>query len=397
MKGFHIPLAQRKVICGRLIFFQAAYPDRLNLLSAGAESEFDQVRDNVFRLTEQAASSSPNSEPLDIFLRGLLGDLDSQMQPQLRGKHGVLFRPLQDDLRGTAERISCLACSAVRPRICDGGNKDDEIVRNGGVCIAPIRSMFDVAAQVTTESYAKHCNLFDPEAAPELSFSTSFCNSKPHTIPGDYFVGGATTHHDDPLPRSDVDLCLWPNRFDWNAYTAILYVLFHECICHAYQGMKPLRPKPFNDGFVEGWMDWIAFECFRRHLQSGPSSLFVQASLDAGTAFHLLRSDYNHKEKSDQASICALGRSVARSLGKLLERLPESASNPWSSLLMMSFDMNMVGGLSDRELLALYNRLRPEEQHDSPNLDEVVQPLRKYLHSKEIGSLLESVIHLTNE
>ena len=58
MNVFHLPLAQRKTICGRLLYFQAAYPGRLNFVVAGAESEFDQVRDNVFRLTEQAVSSS---------------------------------------------------------------------------------------------------------------------------------------------------------------------------------------------------------------------------------------------------------------------------------------------------------------------------------------------------
>ena len=57
MNVFHLPLAQRKTICGRLLYFQAAYPGRLNFVVAGAESEFDQVRDNVFRLTEQAVSS----------------------------------------------------------------------------------------------------------------------------------------------------------------------------------------------------------------------------------------------------------------------------------------------------------------------------------------------------
>jgi hypothetical protein len=394
LKGFHIPLAQRKLICGRLVFFQAAYPGRLSLLTAGAESEFDQVRDNIFRLTERAPYSSPDSEPLDYFLGRLLGDLEDQMRPNLRGQHGALFRLIQDDIRGTVERISCLGCTPVRPRICDGGNKDDEIVGNGGACIAPIRAMFDDAVQVTTGSYVKYCNLFGPKGAPDLSFSTSFCNSKPHDIPGDYFVGAVTTHNDS---SAQVDLCLWPNRFDWNTYAAITYVLFHECICHAYQGMRPVRPKPLNDGFVEGWMDWIAFECFRKHLESTPAKPSVQDSLDAGTAFHLLRSDYNHKEKSDRASICALGRSGAQSFEHLLKRLPESASDPWSSLLMVSFDLNLVGGLSDRELYALYMRLTPERQLDSPKLEELVQPLRKYLNSRKIEYLLDDIIRLTNE
>ena len=392
MKGSHIPLAQRKLICGRLAFFQAAYPVRLRLLNAGVESEFNQVRDNVFHLTERAPSSSPNSEPLDIFFDRLLGDLNLQMLPHLQGKHGALFRPLQDEIRRTVERISCLECSPVR--ICDGGNKDDEIVGKGGTCIAPIRAMFDVAAQVTTQSYAKYCNLFDPGGAQALSFSTSFCNRKPHDIPGDYFVGAVTTHNG---PSAQVDLCLWPNRFDWITYAAIMYVLFHECICHGYQGMRPARPKPLNDGFIEGWMDWIAFKCFRKHLESTADEPFVEAWLDHGTSFHLLRSDYNHKEKSPRASICALGRSAAQSFERLLKRLPELASDTWSSLLMFSFDMNIVGGLSDTELLALYNRLQLREELDSPNLDQLVQPLRNYLNSREIRGLLDSIIHLTNE
>ena len=53
---------------------------------------------------------------------------------------------------------------------------------------------------------------------------------------------------------------MWPKKFDWDTYAAILYVFFHECICHAYQGMKPLRPRPLGDGFAEDWpMDWYCF------------------------------------------------------------------------------------------------------------------------------------------
>jgi hypothetical protein len=391
MNLVHIPLAQRKAICGRLLFFQAA-PNRLAFLGAGAESEFDQVRDNLFKLTEQGASSSQDNEPLDTFLQRLLTDFGYQMQPQLRGKHGILFQPLYALLESSIKAFSCNQCSPLRPHICDGGSKDDAIVSTGGACIAPIRVMFDIAAQATKTWYSQCCNLFNPQQAPALMFSTSFRNSKPHDIPGDYFVGGVTKPHAHPQLIAEIDLCLWPKKFDWNTYAVLLYVLFHECICHAYQGMRAFRPKPVTDGFSEGWMDWIAFECFRRHIQQSPPTTTLQAYLDSGTKFHLLRVDYNDKERSDQASISAFGRSVAQKFAYMLERLPESASDPWSNLLMTSFDINVAGGLSDKELAILDKYLTEKGALDAPLLDAATESIRNYLKSKDIYHILKFLI-----
>jgi hypothetical protein len=385
---FHLPLAQRKTICGRLLFFQAAYPDRLRFLVAGAESEFDQVRDNVFSLTEQAISSSHDSEPLDQFLKKLQADLGYQMHPQLTGKHANLFEPLLADIGRNIAAISCDQCSPIRPRVCDGGSQDDEIVRTGGVCIAPIQKMFEIAAQATQQWYAKSCNLFRVQDSPQLVLSTSFTNGKPHDIPGDYFVGGVTRQH-DAAKTAEINLSVWPKKFDWNTYAAILYVLFHECICHAYQGTKAFRPRPVSDGFAEGWMDWIAFECFRKHLELSPKTPSLQAYLDAGTQLHLLRVDYNHPEKSAQSSICAFGRSVAQKFSLLLHRLPKFAPDPWASLLMASFDLDMAGGLSDQELVILDDCLPAEGALDSPRLEQVTEAVSKYLVSKDIYDIFK--------
>ena len=372
------------MICARLLFFQAAYPDRLKLLLAGAESEFDQVRDNLFRLTEQSLSSSPNSIPLDDFLQILLGDLHQQMGPQLGGQYGSLFQPVYNDIQKSVNGISCARCSPLTPRICDGGTKDDQIVQGGGACIAPIRSMFDSAAKSATDNYSKWCSLFRSGAARQLKFSTSFMNGKPHDIPGDYFVGAVTTYHTQPSATAEVELRLWPKKFDFNTYAAIHYVLFHECICHAYQDTLPLRSIVLKDGFIEGWMDWIAFECFRRELSPKPS---FAAFVDTGTAFHLLRGDYNHRDRSDQASVCAFGWSIAQRFEKLLQRLPESASDPWSCLLMLSFDLNVTGGLSDTEL-AVLDGLLLKDGGDQPDVETLVDPLRKYLVSNKIDDFL---------
>ena len=121
MNVFHLPLAQRKTICGLILYFQAAHPGRLNFVVAGAESEFDQVRDNVFRLTEQAVSSSEDSEPLDQFLNRLHTDLGDQMRPRnRRASTPVCFSPCTLRSDATSRGFSCGQCSPIRPRICDG-------------------------------------------------------------------------------------------------------------------------------------------------------------------------------------------------------------------------------------------------------------------------------------
>jgi hypothetical protein len=385
----HIPLAQRKTICGRLLFFEVAYPDRMKFLVTGVESEFDQVRNNVFSLTEQAASSSADSEPLDQFLKRLNTDLGYQMRPQLWGKHASLFQGLYLRITQKMVSLSCTQCSPIRPSICDGGEKDDEVVRTGGECIAPIRQMFDIASHVSEQWYVKFSNLFSPQQRPNLVLSTSFSNDKPSDIPGDYFLGGATHHSNEVPPVANVELTLCLPKFDWNTYAAILYVLFHECFCHAYQKMIAFRPNPLSDGFYEGWMDWIAFECFARHLRASPKSFTLQAYLDAGTKLHLLRVDYNHPKKSSDSAIRAFGRSVAQKFLTLLERLPESSADPWSSLLMSSFDMNLAGGISDQELAALDSCLPEKEHLDSPRLEGLTDAVRNYIQSKDISIFFE--------
>lgn len=391
VKVSHIPLAQRKAICGRLVFLAAAYPERSKFVAAGAGLQFDQVRDNLVGLTKQELEDSDDQEALDAYLRRLFKDLGSQMQPQLQGKYGTQFQRLAADMRAGVQSISCRQCTPIQGHICNGGDRDDEIVRDSGVCIAPLRTMFDAAAAAANKWYASSCNLFDPATSRKIVFSTSFTNSKPHDIPGDYFVGAATTELAGPPLTAQIELSLWPQKFDWKTYAATLYVLFHECICHAFQGMRPVRAGLRNDGFAEGWMDWIAFECFLRHLKFSPGTATLRSHRDSGTQFHLLRVDYDREDRSRDSFIRAFGKSVAERFFHLLERLPQSWGDPWTNLLMFSFDANVVDGLSDRDLQVLNGCLPDEEGRGAPEMELVVDALRKYLTDKDIYDFLQVI------
>lgn len=394
----HIPLAQRKAICGRLAYLATTQPRKLSFSVAGAESEFDQLRDNLFRLTDQAISNSPNSVPLDSFLAHLAANLKNQAQPQLEGPYRAIFQPMVDQAADELKSISCNRCSPIPNRVCDGSYSDDNIVSQSGACIAPIRAMFEIALKAAVEWYSKCASSFESAGTTEVVLSTSFTSSKPHDIPGEYFVGGETKPNDTGLYSFvEVNLCFWPQRFDWNTYTATLYVLFHECICHAFE------PRLFSgtgngeasDAFAEGWMDWIAFECFRKTLENSPAISSGGAYLEAGTQLHLLRVDYNRRDRSEFSFIRAFGKNVAQKLLYLLERLPESAQDPWSKLLMISFDLNLTGGLTDAEVGIWDSALASKGELDPPyRFAQAAQIVIKYMKSKDVAEFREGTHQL---
>jgi hypothetical protein len=141
------------------------------------------------------------------------------------------LRPLiiNRGFRRKLEQISCSTCSP--QHICNGTVRDHQAVFEGGKCIERIRKLFDAVATATCPF--RCCEWF--------------------TVSNDQGSASDTWIH----------LAI-PSLLDRDSFSAIPYVLFHECVCHGFQnlgpGFKPRRAPSPADSFSEGWMDVVCLE-----------------------------------------------------------------------------------------------------------------------------------------
>jgi len=353
----HLPLAQRKVLAPRILYFDSVH-DLKNSLAPADRKEIEFLEDHLFRLSKLATElPSPDKDPLDGFVREINRNLGEQASTVLISNGN---RPHVENALAAFGRamtnLDCAACSPLKPVICDGQWHDDKIVDAGGQCVAPIKAAFQVALSLARRYYSTYSTYFGNAIPPSIEFSTSFRSSTPHDCPVPYHVGGATEFQDVAARRlSVVKLTLVPEQFDFGTYTAVLYVLVHECLCHAFEGIlafpdfvERVAAEP-DDGFAEGWMDWVAHEVLQEALRGkGPAADIVSKLphldeiADAATKFHLSRVDDQHPQPSKHAIERAFGRDAAQRVFYLLERLPESREQPWEMFLRLSFDLNML-------------------------------------------------------
>jgi len=77
-----------------------------------------------------------------------------------------------------------------------------------------------------------------------------------------------------------------PSLLDRDSFSAIPYVLFHECVCHGFQnlgpGFKPRRAPSPADSFSEGWMDVVCLEILEAIVAG---NILRNAELSATIAF----------------------------------------------------------------------------------------------------------------
>src|SRR5262249_34234523 len=103
-------------------------------------------------------------------------------------------------------------------------------------------------------------------------------------------------------PHSRIIFHVCVKDFDSMTFMAFPYVMFHECIAHAFHGIYPQNQerkssKP-SDRFSEGWMDWVSYKIIEEILSSyGPA-----AELRGEIAFpneRLLRAQNFHQSRID--------------------------------------------------------------------------------------------------
>jgi hypothetical protein len=346
----HLLLEQRKILCAKTLFIESILDlEKTVTLTDQDITDLDTLVPAVFGLTKKPRLElSDNDENLDTFLRVLYPPIIQQIQLLLSSS--ALQHQLIANLQARLKLLSCASCSGAFSKPCNSRDEDDEIVEKGGACIAPFKNMFRVAENALI-SYYKHFPSPSSHHTNLASVNFSTENSvRPHTLPVAFHVGGKTKFEDNTASRhSEIKLTVNVDRFDIETYTAILYVLFHECISHAYYGIFPPHSKrqstAMEDSFSEGWMDWLSFKIMddiltgQCRLSCSGSNLLQPIRMRlAGAAF------YNAKLNSHIKLLT--GRRVAEKILNLFSRRPDSCSDPWVSFLKLSFDLNLQNNFS---------------------------------------------------
>ena len=307
------------------------------------------------------------------------------------------------DLRSNASSISCASCG--RGRVCDSGYADDRIVANGGHCISKFKLLYDFASALTLAYYTQYAPVFRAARRPEPVFATRFhLDGAPHDIPSPVFVGGATSYVErGQSAYSEVGLAFYIPSFDWKSMLAIFYVLLHELACHAYSGVYPNGPLGRKDPveydiFAEGWMDMVVsviLDDLREH--QGPACslappLELLRYVAEGLEFQGVRRDCRRPDRSQTASLIALGYTAAEAVKGVFERFAGDVAR--DIFLEFSFAYNLLRS-PVRERNAVVNKLAEKlKVADSPAYRRCARPLVQYARNRDLTALLAKLTTL---
>jgi hypothetical protein len=440
-------LERRKVLSGRLVFIEAAEPFEpafVKLGGAEGAAAFAAFRSGYFERLRRRINSQPADKPLDVFLAETLASYKNPAEDHL-SDYPALFEQIWGALEAKVRQVSCQDClkycGAAHGKVCDNSRAryNHELVAQSGLCIKSLREIYEVASTVARLLYANCCPQFTVNFPPEHFSTVDYKDpAQLHDLPVRFFVRGETQFVGRGT-RSQVELGLASEYFDYQTYTATPYVLFHECIAHAFYSVLPTpenRQKvEEQDMFYEGWMDYAAFKVAesvlsggRRWRNLGPvpdtpanqqaiarveayvSSLRARVAnpkdfVDAATAFHQarFRNPAAHLTDEDKlagrrttdrtlrAQLLQVGVTAADKFRNFLDvQFPEV--DPLRLFLRISFELNMLTEFDyDRRLDFVYLTydLPAEGERKEPQHDELYNIVHTYLKDADILNLME--------
>jgi hypothetical protein len=404
----HIPLDRRKIIAARLIFFEAAEPLALNAAQSGAANAFNNFRNLYHSYFDWAANESEPSAALDQFLLDTLGRIKAPSEA-LFSKYLPLFKSIWTAIELNAKQMACQLCSHLPHQICDNGDYDAEIVHKRGHCIKPLRRMFTLASDVAQTYYSNYAKL-NP-VRPDVVFATGFCNSREelHDFPIPYSVTGVT-EFPSRGQVSRVKLRFVPASFDWDTYAANLYILFHECVCHAFHAITPTcldrKPLPPFDTFAEGWMDWVAYKVLEEVLNGqGPAAHLVSNlnlppdCFSRASRYHEARRDFRDPKRSKYASFAYMGSDAAKRLLAFFEKhlYKGEAAKALEKFYRLSFDITMLRVENDTKkgaFVALVGCLPEDARPQNYTQEMAIRILEQYIAHEDAAALLDQAYNV---
>jgi|GEM_PF-4393805 len=403
----HISPNVRRELCGRLLYFDSVQPLKHDGYDTSAALALDGLRKLLFDTFIKEALVATDIPCKDTFLTRIVSRLGRAAELQLEN-HPELLRQLKLVLQERMVGISCSNCNSATPPA-----PIEEVVGATGCCMTSLREMFDAASEAAMKYYTEFTTL-RPLTFPTLVFCTKHVRERTslHELPVSYAITGST----QPCAQSkqywsEVSVKLCVDEFDFDSYMAIPYVLFHECIVHAFQGLLPsceerAASEP-EDGFTEGWMDYVAFKIMEEVVAGrGPASqLGVRGIINKehqvrASTFYQSRINLEvaapHKP-SQYACHRRAGNEVADRVLHVLQKLPKSRPVAWATFLQMSLNLNLLQTftpLQRKKFVGVLANLAKRGDPESERHCDIVWIINKYLEHQDVTRLVEEVLEL---
>ncbi|QBR03677.1 hypothetical protein [Paraburkholderia pallida] len=250
----HIPLADRVPLAGRLVLIRAdLQSDVQRSLQVGAEGchAAISVLEAKCRATKKTGVSGG---ALDDLMGALvsLADIESSSA----GTESVMT--WRNAVVGAAGEIACAKCCTAE-RACRGGKDfahDAETVDDHGLCIKPIKLLFEDAKTITEYAY----EYAGGRDLTTVRLSTQLLADSAKGPARQFAVGGSFRVRGEP----GVTLFVDAREYSLLSFLASLYVFVHELFSHAKCGVATgTEFSLISVEFSEGWMDWLAAHLFR--------------------------------------------------------------------------------------------------------------------------------------
>jgi hypothetical protein len=188
---------------------------------------------------------------------------------------------LRDEVATRLQSISCDDCAS-----CCGGqpcndspDNDTHVVAKGGLCLGEIRDIFHSCCGLVDARYAglgEEQGPVRPEDI-ELAMDHTHQNNRNGLLIAGH-VDGWLDFEGPENRRSVVGLTIKDDAFDWPSLCRLPYVLLHELVCHAYQGLRGHGEREGTGPYctwTEGWMDSLAAEYAKAWFESAHLPTFA--------------------------------------------------------------------------------------------------------------------------
>jgi hypothetical protein len=364
----HIGFAGRKAVIARLLAYEARARNAPDSRSDAAERVLNEMLDSANQATTQ-----PSPKPLDEWLRDAVQSAQNITKARWGSQSRTPAAGMLHDLKEQAAALSCSAC-ANGGQICRGNQRDNQIVAAGGRCLRQVFEAFSEASALAEAYYRTYAGAY--RSPPRLILCTSEAAAKPHDIPIGIFIGGETRYADDGSgPLSVVELKIAIGLLDWESWLAVLYLLMHELVCHAYAGSAvPNAPRQglrSFDPFAEGWMDRVCGMILEDVANNAaPAAGLIRAfkaeRSDAGDRFRLHRQRPQRDNGGMAWSVVQSVRAATHTF-QALQRLLGNPQRAREAMYRLSLDLNLLDrAVEDRtRIVTVMSRqmIGPEAEH----------------------------------
>lgn len=391
----HVSLPERKALLGKIAVLQAIEGRAHDVQPLVAQA----FRDALSRWVTQQFTIVDNKTTLHAAIEELQQELARQTE---RIPHrGIVNELLASTLQAAANR-TCTACNT-GGRPCDGDpDRDDRIAIEGGVCIGPLAEAFQFALQTATELHRTYAPTVPTILWNDIRFATRDARGPVHELPSDIAISAKV----DRRTHLTVTLTVWAERFDWDAYLALPYVLLHETLIHIPENASSDKPHAADPGhqFTEGWMDWVTKDALWEYLStqtSGPPWMARSAAIEELHAARLKRpaaSDNIERLRLYYAANRLLGARAAERFARFLHEPYVQRANAPALFRELSLRLNFLAAPDEakEEFVVAIGRFlsRSSNLRHSASF-ELAHVVHEYTDTRDIEGFLAAVVSLS--